>query len=122
MKGCYGRTIKNQMLSYQHHISFFEDDLAGIIYSLCHVNKIGCGLWLAADSSIPAFAYFTGTENKLSPAIIDSEIIQLFDANTNRAENIIATISVGGKCARNKNISARFKKFHSDRILPKATE
>src|SRR5580765_4591278 len=112
----------NRSLSYQHHIPFFEDHLTCIIYTLCDVNKIGCGLLLAANGSIPTFTYFAGAENKLAPTIIHSEIIQFLYPYTNRAKNIIVSITTRSKSTRNKNISPRFKKLYCNRILAKTAK
>src|SRR6478672_11219964 len=72
---------KDKPSSYQHYISLFENDPACIIYTLCHVHKIGRGLRLAVNGSVPTFTYLPGAENKLPPAIIHAEIIQFLYPN-----------------------------------------
>src|SRR6185503_5178238 len=91
--------------SDQHHISFFENNLTQVIYTLREVNKISSGLRLATNGSVPALTDFAGAKDQLPPAIIYPEIVQFPDPNTNRAKNIIVSIIARSKRTGNKNIS-----------------
>jgi len=99
----------------QHYISLFENDFTCIINTLGDVYKISGSLWLTTDVSIPTLTHLTCAINQLSPTIIDPEEIQLLNPYTNWAKNIIQSISIGSKSARNKNVRSCFKKFYCDK-------
>jgi hypothetical protein len=60
-------------LSHQHHIPLLTNHPAGVIHALHHIHVILRRCLPTTNPAIPSSTNLTGTENHLSPTVINSE-------------------------------------------------
>src|ERR1043165_743135 len=94
---------------------FEEYCLPRIIHRTHHPHKCIRGLFGAGDLSVPAFAIDSCGKYHLSPAIIDTEVIDLRNPDSERSDDIIQAIIIGRKGSRDKYRCFCFEYTHHDK-------